>query len=91
MKPSFLQKHIGSHKEHFKLLGDSSVDPNWWVTLDPTIPAADAIIGLPLEHTEPKPFANLSKPEDFPEEVQAIIDASLVHSSLFERILSAIG
>jgi hypothetical protein len=87
MKPSFSQKHFGRYKEHFQLLGDPNFDPDWWVTQDPTIPRADAIIGAPLVREEIKPMADFSKPEDFPEEVQAIIE-SVSNQSFFERLLS---
>lgn len=87
MKPSFSQRHFGRYKEHFQVLGNPNFDPDWWVTQDPTIPRADVLIGEPLRHVEVKPMADLSKPEDFPEEVQAIID-SAAGQSFFERLLS---
>jgi hypothetical protein len=40
---------------------------------DPTVPKSDVVIGPPEEAIPPKPMADLSKPEDFPEDVQAII------------------
>ena len=87
MKPSFTQKHFGQHKEHFQLLGDPNFDPDWWVTQDPTIPRADGFFGAPLRRGEIKPMADFSKPEDFPDEVQAIIE-SAPKQSFFERLLS---
>jgi hypothetical protein len=43
---------------------------------DPTVPKPDAVIGPPEEVGEPKPFADLSKPEDFPDDVRAVIESA---------------
>jgi hypothetical protein len=43
---------------------------------DPTVPKAGAVIGRPEEPVESKPMADLSKPEDFPEEVRAVIESA---------------
>ena len=54
------------------------VPPNYYKALeeDPTIPKPDIRVG-PQEDQEPsKPMADLSKPEDFPPDVQAIIESA---------------
>jgi hypothetical protein len=43
---------------------------------DPTVPKADATLGPPEKVFEPKPFADFSKPEDFPADVRAIIESA---------------
>jgi hypothetical protein len=43
---------------------------------DPTVPKADATLGPPEPVSEPKRFADFSKPEDFPEDVRAIIESA---------------
>jgi hypothetical protein len=43
---------------------------------NPTVPKADATLGPADEPKTPKPFADLSKPEDFPDDVRAVIDSA---------------
>jgi hypothetical protein len=43
---------------------------------DPTIPNADATLGTPEDLGEPKPMADLSDPDNFPEDVRAVIEAA---------------
>lgn len=44
---------------------------------DPTVPKSDFELGPPPEPTgEPKPMADLSKPDNFPDDVRAVIDSA---------------
>lgn len=66
--------------------------PNYYglIDNDPTVPSADATLGFPEEVVEPKPFADFSKPEDFPGEIRNII-AAAPSRPLFRRMLDRVN
>jgi hypothetical protein len=44
---------------------------------DPTVPKSDFELGPPRdERAEPKPMADLSNPEEFPDDVRAVVDSA---------------
>jgi hypothetical protein len=51
--------------------------PDYYDTFDndPSVPDADATIGPPEEPVEPEAFADLSKPDEFDDDVRAIVEA----------------
>jgi hypothetical protein len=67
-----------SERENMARKPEDAPTPSYYKLIedDRTVPKADGTVGPPEELGEPEPMVDLSKPEDFPDDVQDVIDSA---------------